>query len=318
MDAKKDYYKILGVSENAPDEEIKKAYRQLAKKYHPDTRSGDKTAEERFKNISEAYSVLKDPKKRKQYDLMRKNPFAGGQGNFGGGGFGGYQDAGSGGFTVNFGNAGQGGAGGIDDLLGSFFGFGGGRSSRHTSAEDLFSRQHSRGPQKGADVQSELTIPFDLAATGGETVVQTPLGKQVKLKIPAGAEDGKKLKMSGHGSPANGGGKPGDLYIILHVAPHPQYERKGFDIYSSEKINLAGAVLGTNLEVTTIDGKKIKLKVPAGTGSGKTFRLKGLGIISGNSRGDHYVKIEIEVPQHLNSKSRKQFEEWARKEGLLS
>jgi DnaJ-class molecular chaperone len=306
MDAKKDYYKILGVSESASLEEIKKAYRKLAKEYHPDTQGGDKNAENRFKNISEAYAVLKDPKKRQQYDLMRKNPFAGGQS-----GFGNFGD--TGGFRVNFNSH-----SGLDDLLGSFFGFGGRTSkSRMNFGDDLFGYSRQQRRHKGADFQATVTIPFTLAALGGETVVRTPTNKQVKLKIQPGTEDGKKMKMSGLGSPSPNGGPAGDLFITIHVQNHPKFERKGFDIYSTERITIAQAILGCEITVTTISEQKVKLKIPPGTDSGKLFKLKKLGIKSLNNQGDHYVKIEIVSPKNLSSKSKKHFQEWAESSGLI-
>lgn len=312
MDPKKDYYKILGVSERASQEEIKKAYRKLAKEYHPDTHAGDKKAEERFKEISEAHSILSDSKKRQQYDLMRRNPFASGQGNYGHSGF---ED---GGFRVRFGEEVGGGLGGIDDLLNSFFGFGRRSSASPGSPfEDIFQRPRTRRTKKGADLQAEVTVPFELAAMGGETIVQTPAGKRVKIKLPPGTNDGKRMKISGQGTASPGGGMAGDLYLTVHVAAHPKFDRRGNDIYSSKRINIAQAVLGTVLEVTTIDKKKVKLKIPPGTGSGKLFRLKGLGIPGPNGRSDHLVRIEISTPEKLSSQSRKTFEEWARREGLL-
>jgi len=308
MDPRKDYYKILGVGENASQDEIKKAYRRLAKQYHPDTHAGDKKAEERFKDISEAYAALNDPKKRREYDLMRKNPFASGRSDFGG----------QGGFRVNFEDLNQG-VGGIDDLLGNLFGFGGRRTrAENPFSGDTFRRSRSRQPIKGNDLQMEVTIPFELAVQGGETVIHAPGGKNLKLKIAVNTEDGKKVKMTGRGYPAPHGGQPGDLYVVLHVADHPRFERKGDDIYSSERINIAQALLGTEIEVLTIYNKKVKLKIPAGTDSGKLFRLKGLGIQKPNGKGDHYVRIEIGTPKHMSSGSKKRFEEWARKMGLLS
>jgi DnaJ-class molecular chaperone len=278
MDPKKDYYKILGVSENASQDEIKKAYRKLAKEYHPDTKGGDKKAEDRFKGISEAYAILKDSKKRQDYDMMRKNPFASGQGGFN---FDNFGDMG--GFRVNFGNSRRS-SGGLDDLLGTFFGFGGGRSGNgFRSDNDIFSH----------------------------------IGKKVKLKIAPGTEGGKKVKMTGYGAPAPRGGIPGDIYITIQVAEHPQYERKNFDIYSTEEINIAQAIVGTDIKVKTIRNQKVKLKIPPGTDSGKVFRLKKLGIRTNNGQGDHFVKIKITTPKHMNVKSKKLFLEWAKAEGLI-
>ena len=314
MDPKKDYYKILGVSENATDEEIKKAYRRLALKYHPDRRGGDKEAEERFKEISEAYSVLSDPQKRKEYDMMRKNPFATGAGDSFFGGF----SSGPGGFRINF-NGSESGFGGLDDLLDSFFGFSRKRSGFDQNVyEDIFTRSQPRQTFRGADVQAEITIPFELAAQGGETMIKTTTGKKIKIKIAPGTEDGKRIKIPGQGAPGPNGGPAGDLYVTLRVAPHPRFERKGLDIYTSETINLAQAVLGTELQITTVDGKKVRLKIPPGTNSGKQFRLKGMGIKTPQGKGDHFVKIEIAVPKNLSQKLKEEFKEWARKAGLLS
>jgi DnaJ-class molecular chaperone len=312
MDAKKDYYNILGVNENASPDDIKKAYRKLAKEYHPDAKGGDKRSEERFKNISEAYAVLKDPKKRQEYDLMRKNPFLGSQG----GGFEDFTNSG-GGSRVNFGRSGSG--VGLDDLLSDFFGFSGKRGgSRRQSEEDLFGFSRREARHKSEDFHATINIPFELAARGGETYVQTPTGKQVKLKITPGTEDGKKVKMTGQGAPAPAGGIPGDLYITIHVDKHPKYQRKGLDIYSSEEINFAQALLGTEIEVTTINQQKVKLKIPAGTDSGKVFRLKKLGIQTSDDTGDQYVKIMIQAPKNLSGRAKREFESWAREAGLLS
>ncbi len=311
MDPKVDYYKILGVNESASLDEIKKAYRKLAKKYHPDTKGGDKAAEERFKNISEAYAVLKDPQKRREYDLMRKNPFATG----GGGGFN-YQDFGnSGGFRVNFNESG----GGLDDLLSSFFGFGGKRQGRSSPfGEDIFTQTRRKQSRQGSDVEAEITVPFELAARGGETMVQAPTGKKVKIKLAAGTDDGKRMRIPGQGAQGQYGGPSGDLYLTIHVAPHPHFERKGLNIYSTESINLAGALLGTEISVRTINDKTVKLKVPPGTDSGTLLRLKGLGIETQSEKGDHLVRIKIEAPKSLSGSLKKEFKEWARKAGLLS
>lgn len=312
MDPKKDYYKILGINESTSPDDIKKAYRKLAKEYHPDTKGGDRSAEERFKDISEAYAILKDPKKRREYDLMRKNPFASGAGGFNYDSGGDFSE-----FRMNFGNSG-GNFSGIDDLLGSFFGFGGRRSRSDYNHQDSFFNQYrTRQPRKGEDFQANISIPFELAARGGETYVRTPTNKRIKLKIAPGTENGKKVKMTGYGATPPGGGTPGDLYITLQVEKHPKFERKGNDIYSTEQINVAQALLGTEIEVSTIRNQKIKLKIPPGTDSGKLFRLKKLGIESSNGVGDHYVRIMISTPKKMNNKSRKLFEEWARVEGLV-
>jgi len=315
MDPKKDYYKILGVSENATQEEIKKAYRKLAMEYHPDRRKGDKAAEEKFKDISEAYSVLGDEKKRKEYDMLRKNPFMG-QGGFG------YEGTGPGGYRVHFG---EGDFGNLGDIFSDLFGFGFGRSRGRTSGfgtdvgfEDLFTGARSRGPRRGADVEARVTIPFELAANGGETIISTGTGKRVKIKIPPCIEEGKKIRIKGQGAPSPEGGEPGDLYVTINIAPHPEFERRGNDIYSTANINVAEAILGTQIQVKTVDGKKVKLKIPPLTSSGKVFRLPGMGIKNEKGRGDHYVRINIMVPRDLTPSQIKEFKEWAKKVGLVN
>lgn len=312
MDIKKDYYKILGVSENASLDDIKKAYRKLAKEYHPDARGGDKRAEERFKNISEAYAVLKDPQKRKEYDFLRKNPFGASQER----GFEDFTNAG-GGFRVNFSQSTEG--FGLDDILSDFFGFGERRTgSRRTREDDFFGFSRREARPRGEDFHATITIPFELAARGGETYVKTPSGKQLKLKIAPGTEDGKKVKMTGYGAPSPAGGETGDLYVTIQVEKHPKFERKGLDIYSTEEINFAQALLGGEIEVTTINQQKVKLKIPPGTDSGKIFRLKKLGIQAPEGVGDHYVKIMILTPKNLSQRAKKEFEQWARGAGLLN
>jgi DnaJ-class molecular chaperone len=305
MDPRKDYYKVLGVSENASQDEIKKAYRKLAKEYHPDKHAGDKKAEERFKDISDAYSILGNAEKRKKYDMFRKNPWAG-QGGYN------FQDAGPGGFHFE---SGGGGFDNFSDIFGNLFGGGNRRRSGSISFEDLFGGAQTR-TFKGRDIEAKLTIGFDLAATGGETIIRTSSGKKVKIKIPAGIENGKKIRIRGQGeSPPNG--ESGDLYVQINIAPHPQFERKGDDIYRTIEVNMAEALLGKEITVRTIHGKQVKLKIPAGTSSGRTFRLPGLGIHSKSGKGDFFVKIAITVPTNLNQKQLKEFREWAYKSGLV-
>lgn len=305
MDPRKDYYKILGVNENASQEEIKKAYRKLAKEYHPDKRAGDKNAEERFKDISDAYSILGNAEKRKKYDMFRKNPWAGQEGFN-------HQNAGPGGFHFEFGGSGF-------DNLSNIFGdlFSGGSRSRSGSSgfEDIFGGAHAR-TARGRDVEARLTIGFDLAATGGETVISTGSGRKVKVKIPAGIEEGKKIRIKGQGETSRDG-EAGDLYVTINIAPHPEFERKGNNIYSRVTINMAEALLGKEIHVKTIHGKQIKLKIPPGTSGGKVFRLRGMGIHSKSGTGDHLVRVEITVPSNLSQSQLKQFKEWANKSGLI-
>ena len=265
MSAPVDYYKILGVSESASQDEIKRAYRQLAKEYHPDSRGGDKAAEEQFKKISEAYSVLSDSQKRSQYDMMRRGGFTSDSFNFGGN---------PGSYRVQFGE------GLADDLQGIFSNlFGGVNGGRKTSQnpfgggmnfDDLFGQRQTQS-SRGSDMESTITVPFEMAINGGETVINTGSGKKVKIKIPAGVEDGKKIRVRGQGGPSGYGGEPGDLYLIIRIAAHPDFERKANDIHSRIYINIAEAVLGTEIFAGTVSGKRVKLKIPPGTSSGKLF-----------------------------------------------
>lgn len=309
MDPRKDYYRILGVSEDADAAKIKKAYRDLAKKYHPDRRGGDQHAELKFKEISEAYSILNNPQKRKEYDMMRKNPFSRG-GNFDG------QNFGPGSFRFESG----GGFEGFSDIFENLFSGGAGKRgsffNRGDDFQDVFTQRKTR-PSRGRDIESNVTIGFELAAKGGETFLVTRDGKKVKLKVPAGTENGKRIKMSGYGQKSPAGGMSGDLIVTIHVAAHPEFERKGNDIYSIAEINMAQAVLGCEIYVNTVHGKKVKLKIPPGTSSGKTFRLAGMGINSQSGKGAHNVKIRITVPQNLSTGQKKKFKDWAMDTGLI-
>ncbi len=213
MSAQIDYYKILGVSEDASEEEIKQAYRRLAKEFHPDSQGGDKAAEEQFKKISEAYNVLSNKEKRAQYDMLRRGGFSGG--NFPGGDY-----------QVHFGE-------GLGDnlhtifsnLFGGFNGPEGGRESTYSSNpfEDILGGGRRTRSGKGQDMEASITIPFDLAVNGGETIVTTGSGKRVKIKIQPGLEDGTKMRLRGHGGASPHGGPAGDLYVVVKVAPHPEF-----------------------------------------------------------------------------------------------
>lgn len=305
-----DYYRILGVSESATADEIKRAYRRLAKENHPDSQGGSSEAEERFKEISEAYSVLGNEEKRRQYDMMRKGGFFGGP---------------NGGFNPGQGNPFGGGefSGNIEDIFGDLFGDvrGGGQRGRGGMGgfkfEDIFTRRGKTSPSPGADLKSEIAIPFELAVNGGETIIKTGGGSKVRIKIPQGIEDGKKIRIRGHGRPSPQGGASGDLYITIRISPHPDFERRGSDIYSSVYINVAEAVLGTEIEAKTVSGKRVKLKIPAGTSSGKVFRLPKLGVKNTDGIGDHFVRIEIDIPRDLSISQRRDFKAWAKKVGLL-
>lgn len=337
--AKRDYYEVLGVEKNASEADIKKAYRKLARQYHPDVNPGDKEAEAKFKEATEAYEVLSDPEKKARYDQFGHAGFD--PNGFGGAGFGG-QDF-----------------GGFGDIFDMFFGGG-------------FGGQTRKGPRKGADLRFDLTIEFEEAAFGAEKTIslprweacnschgsgakkgthaetcsrcrgtgqvahtqRTPLGqfqtirtcpechgegkvikhpcpqcsgkgkvkkiKQVQIKIPAGVDTGSRLRMAGEGEAGELGGPPGDLYIYINVKPHKYFERHGDDIYYEFPINFVQAALGAEVEIPTIEGK-VKFKIPEGVQTDTIFRLKGKGIknIQGYGKGDQHVKIKVVTPRGL-------------------
>ena len=291
-----DFYDILGVSENASDQEIKRAYRNLAKKYHPDTHKGDKAAENRFKEISEAYAVLKDADKRKKYDNMRKygGGFSGNYQNFD------FEDLGPM-FRGGFKGQRSAGFGGMSDIFSEFFGGSTGQAPR---------------AHRGQDVSAELTIPFDLAVSGGKQVINVN-GQRLSVHIPVGAEENKKIRLRGQGRPGVAGGMAGDLIVTLHVAPHAIFTRKGVDIYSISPINIVQAALGSKVRVQTYNQGLVDLKIPPGTQHGKLFKLKELGINDGKDQGDHYVEVNVVIPKDLNSKAKEALKKFADSMGLM-
>lgn len=357
---KRDFYEVLGLSKGASEEEIKKAYRKLAKQYHPDLNPGDKTAEAKFKEINEAYEVLSDQEKRSRYDQFGH---AGVDPNYGGGG------GGFGGFDM----------GGVDlgDLFGSFFGggFGGGSTRRN-------------GPQQGESLRANLTITFEEAAFGcekeidltrsepcetcrgsgcepgttpeicpdcrGSGVVRIQRGgggfaftssapcsrcrgqgkiihspcktcggagvtrqrRRVKVKIPAGINEGQAISMRAQGNAGKNGGPAGDLIVGILIKPSPIFRRDGSAVLYEQKVSFTQAALGAELEIPTIDGK-VKYSLPAGTQPGTTFRLRGKGIplLNDRGRGDQYVTVRVSVPTHLSSKQTQALQEFARAMG---
>jgi molecular chaperone DnaJ len=351
----KDYYKVLGVSETAPAKEIKSAYRKLSRQYHPDANPGDSGAEERFKEISAAYDVVGDEAKRKEYDEVRRL----GPMGFGGGGPGG----GPGGYTFTT----DGGAGDLGDLLGGLFN----RSRRRTGGEP-----RGAGPQRGADLESEIQLSFEGAASGVETTlsvasdvacgtcagtgarpgtsptvcancggrgvvddnqgffsfsapcqacrgqgyrIETPCGtcggagvehkaRKVKVRIPAGVRDGQRIRLAGRGGPGRNGGPHGDLYVVVRVADHELFGRRGDDLLLTVPITFPEAALGAEVGVPTLDGGTVTIKVPAGTRSGRTFRVKGRGIETSKRTGDLLVTVEVAVPAKLSKEERRAIE----------
>ncbi len=300
---KRDYYEVLGVSKNASDDEIKKAYRKLAVKYHPDKNPGDKEAEEKFKEVSEAHEVLSDKQKRARYDQFGHAGVGGAGGN--GGAYGNpFQNAN---FNFNGQEGSFGFGGGLDDLFGSLFGFGGG---------------FNRRPRKGADYRTNITVDFKEAVFGTTKEISIE-GKTVKLKVPAGIDDGMSIRLKGRGGPAPEGvqgGEKGDLYVTVRVKPHKVLTREGISILSEKKIDMVDAALGCEIEVETVDGP-ITMKVPAGTQSGTPFKLSGHGVPfrQDGDRGAHYVTIIVETPKNLSKKQKEILEEFksAKKRGLF-
>ena len=334
MSVKRDYYDVLGVSRNADESQIKKAYRKLAKKYHPDTNAGNAEAEQKFKEVTEAYDVLGDKEKRKMYDQFGHAAFdqaAGAGAGYGnaGAGFGGP----GGGFWRTYSSGGPGGGyqeyhfegGNMDDIFGDIFGDmfhhgtgGGGRSSRSSG----FGGSGFRGgsfPQKGSDVHADVTVGFDEAAFGCDKVVrlQDPTGRSggvqsLQVHIPAGIDTGKSIRLKGKGMPGANGGEAGDLFLKVTVAPKPGYERKGCDVYTTVSIPYTTAVFGGEAVVGTLYGNVV-CKIREGTQSGTKIRLRGKGIVSVNNpsvRGDQYVTVQISIPRQLSPEAKQKLREY--------
>lgn len=344
--SKRDFYDVLGVKKDSSQDEIKKAYRTMARKYHPDVNPGDQEAETKFKEAKEAYETLSDSQKRQFYDQFGHQDPSQGQGGFGGQGFGGQ------------------GFGGFEDIFESFFGGG-------------FNQTARRGPQRGADLRYDISISFEEAAFGVEKEVtlqkmgtckkcegtgaktqssvktcptckgagqvqyaqNTPFGrivnsrtctqcngegsitkdpcpvchgrgkkqvnKTINIKVPAGIDNGSRLRVQNEGEPGDKGGPPGDLYVFINVQPHEVFTRHGNEILIEEEISYVQAALGVSIEVPTLDGKA-KLKIPAGTQSGTMFKLRGKGIpyLRGAGRGDQHVKVNVEIPKTLGEEEK--------------
>ncbi len=371
MAGKRDYYEVLGIQKSATADEIKKAYRKLAVKYHPDRNPGNKEAEEKFKEATEAYEVLSDDQKRPIYDQYG---FAGLDGMGGGGGAGGYSHAFHD-FSDLFGGMG-GMGGGFSDIFENIFG-GGGRSSRRRPDE----------PSQGQSLRYDLNISFkdavygtkaeisfkhneacsECGGTGGAkgskrkpcptcggagqvrrqagffavqqtcptcdgvgSVIDKPcpkcrgtgfnsVTKKMTLTIPAGVDDGKRITIPRMGDAGPNGGPAGDLIVVLHVEQHEYFERDGHDLYCAIPVTFAQAALGVTLDITSLDGKKIKFALPSGTTNGKLFKIKGEGVpYTEGRKGDLYVKIIVQIPTRLNSEQKKLMEEFARIENATT
>jgi curved DNA-binding protein len=296
-----DYYKVLGVEKSSTEAEIKKAYRKLALKFHPDRNKGDKKAEEKFKEISEAYAVLSDDAKRRQSDQFGDQQFHqqySQEDIFKNTDFGSiFREFNMGGFESIFGRIFTGGGGGR--------GFGGGPEGFEGFQPGM---GQGRGPPpKGQDIEYPITISFHEAFNGGERQISFRLSdgssRQLKLKVPKGAKNGAKLRVPGKGVESPYGGEPGDLFVVLTVAPHPQFVRNGNDIEAKVPLKISEALLGATRDVETMDGVK-KVKIPAGMKVGTQIRLKGLGFPvagKGEARGDFYVVVDLQLPESLSA-----------------
>lgn len=368
----KDFYAVLGVTSSATQDEIKKAYRKLAKKYHPDANANDPKAAEKFKEISEANNVLSNAQKRRQYDEMRRLGAFEGFGGFGGRGR--STGGAPGGFsqTINFGDFDIGGLGGLGDLFSSMFG----------GTQRTGSRQS--GPQRGQSVETNLEIPFRTAARGGKVPIELELNeecstcggngaapgasiricpecsgrgvvsfgqggfavnrpcpvclgkgqvpsqkcptcggtgevrarKKIIITVPAGVDTGSKIRLKGQGGKGAGNGPPGDLVINFTVKVDRFYKREGLDIIATVPLNIAQATLGSKINVNTLDGKKVAVRIPPGTASGKRFRVRGQGIQKPGKIGDLIVEVEIFVPDKLTPEQEQMMKEFADAGGL--
>jgi molecular chaperone DnaJ len=351
----KDYYRVLGVSDTAPQKDIRSAYRKLSRQYHPDANPDDKAAEERFKEVSAAYDVVGDPEKRKEYDEVRKLGPMGGM--FGGPGAGG---AGPGGFRFED-------VGDLGDVLGGLFG----RARRRGGAGAGGVR--GTGPHRGQDLEAELHLAFDDAVHGltttvhltsdaacstchgtgarpgttprtcpicnGRGVVDDNQGffslsspcpecagrgytvdepcpicrgtgverrpREVKVRIPAGVDDGQRIRLRGRGGPGRNGGPVGDLFVTVRVAAHPLFGRRGNDLTITVPITFPEAALGATVAVPTLDGGAVKVRIPGGTRSGRTFRVRGKGVPARRKTGDLLATVEVAVPQKLSAEERR-------------
>jgi DnaJ-class molecular chaperone len=331
----KDYYKILGVARGASADEIKQAFRKLARKYHPDVNPGDKRAEAKFKEINEAYEVLSDPQKRSQYDLLGSNwqQFANG----------GSRTGRAGGSPFDFPGAGS----GFSDFFEVLFGRGSQQAQSRTGAGAQGMREENfRHPRAGENIEQPVEVSLQEAYTGGTrnfniqstvpcTVCQgkgeilgktcascqgqglLPKNKRIQVKIPPGVDNGSKIRVAGEGQPGSNGGPRGDLYFVITVKPDSAYERKGDDLYLDVDVELVSAMLGGEVAVPIPDGRKLVLKIPPETQNGATFRLGGKGMphLRGEGNGNLYARIKVVLPMHLSSEERTLFEQLARTRG---
>ncbi len=313
----KDYYSSLGVAKTASQKEIKAAYRKLARKHHPDVNQGDKGAEGRFKEINEAYEVLGDPDKRKKYDELganwRQYEQAGAQGgNPFGGGFNPGQGGGHRTMTQDEMNDLFGGGHPFSDFFETFFG-GAGRQPGEPPGRARGGAR-ARAARPGRDIEDALELSLDDAYNGAMrrfSIQHDGEARTVDVRIPAGVNESSRVRVAGEGERGSGGAKAGDLYLRIRIAPNPQFERKGRDLYTRVAIPLTTAVLGGEAEVKTIAGKSLRLKIPPTTQNAQVFRLKGHGMpVSGkkDEHGDLYATADVQLPREVSAEQRTHFE----------
>lgn len=301
----KDFYKTLGVSKDVSDADLKKTYRKLARKYHPDSNQGDEKAEAKFKEISEAYSVLSDAEQRKEYDEIRAMG-SGARFTAGGSSAGGFEDVFS-----RFGQQGRGQqSADFEDIFAMFNqgqggSFGSGRFGQTSGGFRGFG-----GPQKGADVTARTTLDFATAVQGETITLQGEDGKPFKVKIPAGVADGQKIKLRGRGRPSPDGGENGDIVVQIAVRPHPVFTREGLNLRVVVPVTFTEAALGATIEVPTLGGDVVKLRVAPGTPSGRVLRVKGRGVTTSKGTGDLLAELQIAVPSHLDEAAREALEKF--------
>ena len=321
----KDYYATLGVNKGSTEKEIKQAFRKLARKHHPDVNPGDKAAESRFKEINEAYEVLGDPAKRKKYDELGANwrayeqaeaqggpkPFTGGPWNANPGGQGGgFRTMTQEEMEEMFGDQNP-----FSDFFTTFFGGGGGFGQRESSSRGSATGSRGRVRQRqGRDVEHEIELSLEDAYNGTTrrlSLKHDGHARTVDVRIPAGVGDGSRVRISGEGEQGAGGAPAGDLYLRVRLASHPLFERKGRDLYVKVPLPVTTAVLGGEVEVPTIAGKTVRLKIPALTQNGQMFRLKGYGMPAvgkPEDKGDAYARVEIQLPTELSPEERQHYE----------
>ena len=313
----KDFYAILGVSSDADAATIKKTYRKLARKLHPDQNAGDTAAEAKFKEIGEAYSVLSDPEQRQQYDQLRAMTRGGARFTAGGGGSaGGFEDLFSGMF----------GAGGpntrtrystsnssandpdMQDLLANLFGQAGGSYPGGSTYGGYDTFGAPRGPRKGADVQARTNLSFRDAVAGQTVTLEAADGQRITTRIPPGVRDGQKIRLRGKGARGDAGAERGDLILTVTVEKHPVFGRDGDNLTVDLPVTFPEAALGATVSVPTLDGTPVRVKIAPGTPSGRVLRVKGRGVKRGDKSGDLLAKVQVVVPQRLTDAGREALE----------